>query len=227
MRKWFRFDWRLLEIANTIKDDDKRLKFFEAIINLWINDEISNVQGISKELGRAMIILWNDLHLSDARAEAWRQGNKKWNKNAQKENTQKRLSQTQDSTHTQDSTQPKQKTEKQKKMEKEKHDENVDLIDKIKAKVESLWLIYKSGANERINATNINKSKKFKSVAERFNMTSEMLALAVIEISMSDKFRAWKITNCETIYRHYDKIINNWMKMQAINQNSIWVLPWA
>jgi hypothetical protein len=70
-------------------------------------------------------------------------------------------------------------------------------------------------------------SKKFKAVAERFNMTCEDLAFAVIEISMSDKFRAWKINNCETIYRHYDKILNNWLKLQSQIQNSIWFLPWA
>ena len=220
MRKWFRFDWRLLEIANTIKDDWKRLEFYEAIINLWINYELSEVQGLSKELGRAMIILWNDLHISEARAEAWRQWNKTWNKNAQKENTQKRLSQLQDSTQTQI-------TEKKKLSNQQKHDENVDLLDKVKAKVESLWLVYKWWPNERISATNIRKAKKFKEVAERFNMTSEQLALAVIEASMSDKFRSWKINNCDMIYRYYDKIINEANMKQAQIQNSIWFLPWA
>jgi len=216
MRKGFRFDWRLQEIANTIQDKGKRLEFYEAIINLWINEEFPEVQGIGKELARAMIILWNDLHISDARAKAWRNGNKTWNKNATKENTSKRTTTTQT-----------QLAEKKIARNQKKHDENVEIIEKIKAKVESLWLVYKSGANERINATNLRTSKKFKAVAERFNMTCEDLAFAVIEISMSDKFRAWKINNCETIYRHYDKILNNWLKLQSQIQNSIWFLPWA
>ena len=217
MRKWFMFDWRLLEIANTIKDDEKRLQFFEAIINLWINDEFPEVQGLSKELARAMIILWNSLHLSNARAEAWRQwGAKKWNKNATKENTIKRTT-----------TQTTELAEKKQARNQKKHDENVEVIERIKAKVESLWMIYKSGTNERINATNIRTSKKFKSVAERFNMTTEELAFAVIDASMSDKFRSWKINNCEMIYRHYDKIINQAYSKQAQIQNSIWFLPWA
>lgn len=237
MRNWFRFDWKLLKIANSIKDNWKRLEFLEAIINFGICWDIPQVQGLGKQISEALIIIGHDITISEKRSDSW----KKWwakqgNTNAQKENTQKRNSVSlQDSTQTQTTTQTTElstttqpeKSEKQKARNTKKHDENVELIDRIKAKVESLWLIYKSGANERINATNINKSKKFKSVAERFNMTSEMLAIAVIEISMSDKFRAWKITNCEMIYRHYDKIINNWMKMQAINQNSIWVLPWA
>ena len=220
MRDYFIFDSRLHEIANTIKDDWKRLEFYEAIINYWINDKFPEVQGLWSELSKAMLILMHTIHVSTVRSEAWKKWNKSWNKNATKENTTKRLSQKQDSTHTQI-------TEKKKLSNQQKHDENVDLLDKVKAKVESLWLVYKWWSNERISATNIRKAKKFKEVAERFNMTSEQLALAVIEASMSDKFRSWKINNCDMIYRHYDKIINEANMKQAQIQNSIWFLPWA
>ena len=225
MRTWFRFDWRLLEIANSIKNNWKRLRFYEAIINLWINDELPDEQAMSKELVKAMLILGKDLHISDARAEAWRSGNKKWNKNAEKKRKSVSSNSTQDSTQQTEistTTQP-EISEKQKARNTKKHDENVELIDKIKAKVESLWMVYRSWEKERINATNIRTSRAFLNTAQRFNMTSEQLAFAVIDASMKDKFRSWKINNCEMIYRHYARIINNDMKQAS----AIWVLPWA
>lgn len=232
MRNWFRFDWELLNIANKIKDDDKRLQFYEAIINFGINGDIPQLQG--EEISKALIIIWHDLAVANKRAEAWR----KWwaqqgNTNAQKENTQKRsVSLLQDSTQTQTTTQTTEIStttqqpeisEKQKARNTKKHDENVELIDKIKAKVESLWMVYRSWEKERINATNIRTSKAFENTAKRFNMTSEQLAFAVIDASMKDKFRSWKINNCEMIYRHYARIINENMKQAS----AIWVLPWA
>ena len=99
----------------------------------------------------------------------------------------------------------------------------IKLIERIKAKVESLWMVYRSWEKERINATNIRTSKAFENTAKRFNMTSEQLAFAVIDASMKDKFRSWKINNCEMIYRHYARIINENMKQAS----AIWVLPWA
>jgi hypothetical protein len=84
-------------------------------------------------------------------------------------------------------------------------------------------MVYRSWEKERINATNIRTSKAFENTAKRFNMTSEQLAFAVIDASMKDKFRSWKINNCEMIYRHYARIINENMKQAS----AIWVLPWA
>ena len=223
MRKWFRFDWRLQEIASKIKDDSLRLKFYEAIINLGIFEKFPEVQGLGKELTKAIIILGADLQTSDARAEAWKRwGAPKKNKNATKENTTRRTTQQETKKTT---TQNTQLAEKKTARNQKKHDENVELIGKIKAKVESLWMVYRSWEKERINATNIRTSKAFENTAKRFNMTSEQLAFAVIDASMKDKFRSWKINNCEMIYRHYARIINE--NMRASNQNSIWFLPWA
>ena len=233
MRNWFRFDWKLLKIANSIKDNWKRLEFLEAIINFGICWDIPQVQGLGKQISEALIIIGHDITISEKRSDSW----KKWwakqgNTNAQKENTQKRNSVSlQDSTQTQPTTQTTEistttqpeKSEKQKARNTKKHDENVELIDRIKAKVESLWMVYRSWEKERINATNIRTSRAFLNTAQRFNMTSEQLAFAVIDASMKDSFRSWKINNCEMIYRHYARIINNDMKQAS----AIWVLPWA
>jgi hypothetical protein len=45
----------LLKIANKIKDDEKRLQFYEAIINFGINGDIPQLQG--EEISKALIII--------------------------------------------------------------------------------------------------------------------------------------------------------------------------
>jgi hypothetical protein len=51
------------------------------------------------------------------------------------------------------------------------------------------------------------------------------LAEKVVIASMEDQFRKGKIYNCETIYNHYAKIINNAKAKFDKLQSSIVILP--
>lgn len=238
MRKSFKFSAEILEAGKSIPDKELRLKFYEAILELGINDIQPKEEN---PMLRALLVVptaqilkahW----ISTVRSAAWswwskaKSKAKLGNKNAKKDRKKTKKSDpieeveesSQDPLVPQDPDPPKRKGRNQ-----EKRDENIELIDTIKAKVESLWLVYRSWTNERISATNIRTAKQFKQTAEKFWLTPTELALAVIEASMSDKFRSWKINNCDTIYYNYARIINQTKANLHRSSQTIISLPWA
>lgn len=238
MRKSFKFSAEILEAGKSIPDKELRLKFYEAILELGINDIQPQEEN---PMLRALLVVptaqilkahW----ISTVRSAAWswwskaKSKAKLGNKNAKKDRKKTKKSDpieeveesSQDPLVPQDPDPPKRKGRNQ-----EKRDENIELIDTIKAKVESLWLVYRSWTNERISATNIRTAKQFKQTAEKFWLTPTELALAVIEASMSDKFRSWKINNCDTIYYNYARIINQTKANLHRSSQTIISLPWA
>lgn len=127
------------------------------------------------------------------------------------------------------SEQPKKKWWRKKTSEEKKaiHDWNTEIIEKVKEKVESYWLIYKAWKDEWIAASNIRIAKAFKKDSEKFWMTTTQFALAIIDVSMSDKFRRWKIFNCETLYYQYPKVMNQANMNYQTKKSSIGYLPWV
>lgn len=125
--------------------------------------------------------------------------------------------------------QPKKKWWRKKTSEEKKaiHDWNTEIIEKVKEKVESYWLIYKAWKDEWIAASNIRIAKAFKKDSEKFWMTTTQFALAIIDVSMSDKFRRWKIFNCETLYYQYPKVMNQANMNYQTKKSSIGYLPWV
>lgn len=247
MRKSFKFSAEILEAGKNIPDKDLRLRFYEAILDLGINEIQPNEEDpmLRALLTVAIPKILKDCWISDVRSAAWswwseaKSKAKLGNKNAKKD--RKKMQKTkkadsiqevvemipveessQDPLVPQDPDPPKRKAKNQK-----KRDENIELIDTIKAKVESLWLVYRSWKDERNSATNIRTAKQFKQTAEKFWLTPTQLALAVIEASMSDKWRSGKINNCETIYYNYAKIINQAMANNQKISEATATLPWA
>lgn len=240
MRKSFKFSAEILEAGKNIPDKDLRLRFYEAILELGINDIHPQEEDPMLKALLTVIVpqILKDSWISTVRSAAWswwseaKSKAKKGNSYAKKDwkqPKQKKEKKAEVETMIQPldaellpSTQIKNKTKKQ-----TTRDENVELIETIKEKVESLWLVYRAGANEWINATNIRTSKQYKQTAEKFWLTPTQLAIAVIEASMSDKFRSWKINNCETIYYNYAKIINQTKANLYRSNQTIVSLPWA
>lgn len=228
MRKKFDFESIFLEIWKKIKDEKMRLRFYESILEFWIND----IQPQDDELSASLLVpiqsITKSHEISDKRAEAGKKWKKVWNKNASKKNSKKREKEKKETKEeTQISEAVTVEDEKKKDRNTKKREENIELIEAIQEKVEWYWLIYRSWPNEWINATNLRTSKQFKAVAEKFWLTTTQLALAVIDASMSDKFRNGKINNCETIYHNYAKIINNARARNQRLSDSIATLPWA
>ena len=244
MRKSFKFSAEILEAGKSIPDKELRLKFYEAILELGINEIPPQEEN---PMLRALLVVptaqilkahW----ISTVRSAAWswwseaKSKAKLGNKNAKKDRKKAKKADSieevvemrpveessQDPLVPQDPDPPKRKEKNQK-----KRDENIELIDTIKAKVESLWLVYRAWKDERNSATNIRTGKQFGQTAEKFWLTPKELALAVIEASMSDKFWSWKINNCETIYYNYAKIINQTMANNQKIVQATATLPWA
>lgn len=238
MRKSFKFSAEILEAGKSIPDKELRLKFYEAILELGINDIQPQEEN---PMLRALLVVptaqilkahW----ISTVRSAAWswwseaKSKAKLGNKNAKKDRKKTKKSDpieeveesSQDPLVPQDPDPPKRKGRNQ-----EKRDENIELIDTIKAKVESLWLVYRSWKDERNSATNIRTGKQFGQTAEKFWLSPTELALAVIQASMSDKFWSWKINNCEAIYYNYAKIINQVMVNNQKIVQATATLPWA
>lgn len=115
----------------------------------------------------------------------------------------------------------KEKSSAKKEKNAEVRERNVSLLELIKQKVESLGLIYKAWEMERISATNICTAKVFGSVATKFWLSPPELAIAVIEASAQDQFRAGKIYNAEMVYKHYEKVINQAKASFQKKQNQI------
>lgn len=244
MRKSFKFSAEILEAGKSIPDKELRLKFYEAILELGINDIQPQEEN---PMLRALLVVptaqilkahW----ISTVRSAAWswwseaKSKAKLGNKNAKKDWKKAKKADSieevvemipveessQDPLVPQDPDPPKRKEKNQK-----KRDENIELIDTIKAKVESLWLVYRSWKDERNSATNIRTGKQFGQTAEKFWLSPTELALAVIQASMSDKFWSWKINNCEAIYYNYAKIINQVMVNNQKIVQATATLPWA
>ena len=237
MRKSFKFSAEILEAGKNIPDKDLRLRFYEAILELGIYD----IQPQEEDpMLRALLAVptaqilkahW----ISTVRSAAWswwseaKSKAKKGNKNAKKDRTKtKKGAKKSDIVPLDppDDPPPSPPSDKNWRNQK-KRDENIELLDTIKAKVESLWLVYRSWKDERNSATNIRTGKQFGQTAEKFWLTPTELALAVIEASMSDKFWSWKINNCETIYYNYAKIINQVMANNQKIVQATATLPWA
>lgn len=237
MRKSFKFSAEILEAGKNIPDKDLRLRFYEAILELGIHD----IQPQEEDpMLRALLAVptaqilkahW----ISTVRSAAWswwseaKSKAKKGNKNAKKDRTKtKKGAKKFDIVPLDPPDDPPPSPPSGKKWRNQKkRDENIELIDTIKAKVESLWLVYRAWKDERNSATNIRTGKQFGQTAEKFWLTPTELALAVIEASMSDKFWSWKINNCETIYYNYAKIINQVMANNQKIVQATATLPWA
>lgn len=246
MRKSFKFSAEILEAGKNIPDKELRLKFYEAILELGINDiQLQEEDPLLKALlavPTAQILKAN--WISTLRSSAWSWGAEakskaqKGNNNAKKTRTKSKKTKKSDPIEeavemipveesSQDPLVPQDPDPPKKGKNQKKRDENIELIDSIKAKVESLWLVYRSWKDERNSATNIRTGKQFGQTAEKFWLTPKELALAVIEASMSDKFWSWKINNCETIYYNYAKIINQVMANNQKIVQATATLPWA
>lgn len=115
----------------------------------------------------------------------------------------------------------KEKSSAKKEKNEEVRERNINLLELIKQKVESLGLIYKAWEMEWISATNICTAKAFGAVATKFWLSSPELAIAVIEASSRDQFRAGKIYNAELVYKHYEKVINQAKASFQKKQNQI------
>lgn len=237
MRDCFKFKAEILEAGKNITDKELRLKFYEAILELGINDIQPNEEDpmLRALLTVAIPQILKDCWISDVRSAAWswwseakskaKLGNKNAKKDRKKAKKADSIEEVVEMIPVEESSQdpdPPKKAKNQK-----KRDENIELIDTIKAKVESLWLVYRSWKDERNSATNIRTGKQFGQTAEKFWLTPTELALAVIDASMSDKFRSWKINNCETIYYNYAKIINQVMANNQKIVQATATLPWA
>lgn len=115
----------------------------------------------------------------------------------------------------------KEKSSAKKEKNEEVRERNINLLELIKKKVESLGLIYKAWEMEWISATNICTAKAFGAVATKFWLSPPELAIAVIEASSRDQFRAGKIYNAELVYKHYEKVINQAKASFQKKQNQI------
>ena len=237
MRDCFKFKAEILEAGKNITDKELRLKFYEAILELGINDiqphEEDPLLKALLAVPTAQILKAHWISTLRSAASSWASEAKskaqKGNTNAKKDRTKtKKGAKKSDIVllDPPDDPPPSPPSEKKWRNQK-KRDENIELIDTIKAKVESLWLVYRSWKDERNSATNIRTAKQFKQTAEKFWLTTTQLALAVIEASMGDKFWSWKINNCETIYYNYAKIINQVMANNQKIVQATATLPWA
>lgn len=237
MRDCFKFKAEILEAGKNITDKELRLKFYEAILELGINDiqphEEDPLLKALLAVPTAQILKAHWISTLRSAASSWASEAKskaqKGNTNAKKDRTKiKKGAKKSDIVPLDPSDDPPPPPPSEKKWRNQKkRDENIELIDTIKAKVESLWLVYRSWKDERNSATNIRTGKQFGQTAEKFWLTPTELALAVIEASMSDKFRSWKINNCETIYYNYAKIINQTMANNQKIVQATATLPWA
>jgi hypothetical protein len=91
----------------------------------------------------------------------------------------------------------------------------------IKEKVESLWYIYKSWKNERNRIQNILNAKQINWIAQKYNMTIYDFVWNIILLSWKLDFWNWQITNAETFYKHYDRILNESLKLKQKKESAM------
>ncbi len=93
-----------------------------------------------------------------------------------------------------------------------------DLQDFIKEQVLLAWFIYKPWKYERARIKNLLEAKKIKEVLEKFELNIYEFVQKIIYISTKLPFWAWKINNAETFYKHYDKVLNEAIKLKQEKQ---------
>lgn len=93
--------------------------------------------------------------------------------------------------------------------------------DILKKEVFLLWLLYKSWNRERDRIKNILTAKEFWNICDLVNMSRLEFSLNILRLSTKLPFWNWKIYNAETIYKHYEKIYNEWKKLKENKQNLI------
>lgn len=84
----------------------------------------------------------------------------------------------------------------------------------IKSEVVNIWYIYKSWKQERNRIKNILTAKTINELAIKFNMWIYEFIKNIILLSSKIEFRNWKITNAESLYKYYDKILNESIKLK-------------
>ncbi len=104
--------------------------------------------------------------------------------------------------------------------------ENInELIESIKQTVQSLWLVYKKSRYERERAQNILTWKDFSETCRIANMTPIKFSENIIKLSTKLDFWKWKIYNCETLYKHYASVYNEWIKKkEEINRDKTLII---
>jgi len=93
-----------------------------------------------------------------------------------------------------------------------------NLQDFIKEQVWLAWFIYKPWRYERARIKNLLEAKKIKEVLEKFELDIYEFVQKIIYISTKLPFWAWKINNAETFYKHYDKVLNEAIKLKQEKQ---------
>lgn len=88
------------------------------------------------------------------------------------------------------------------------------LIETVKQTLDSIWLIYKTWKYERQRAQNIISWKEFWEICEKANMTREQFSISIIKLSSKLDFWNGKIYNCETLYKHYAQVYNEWRRIK-------------
>ncbi len=89
-----------------------------------------------------------------------------------------------------------------------------ELQDFIKQQVELSGFIYKAWKYERARIKNLLTAKKIQELLEKFDLNIYEFVQKIIFLSSKLDFWAWKITNAETFYKHYDKILNEAIKLK-------------
>lgn len=94
----------------------------------------------------------------------------------------------------------------------------------IKLQVEKLWYLYKSWKQERNRIRNILTWKEINWTAEKCNMNIWDFVSNIFLMSTKLDFWNWKITNAETFYKHYAKIMNEAISLKQAVSSSTWVV---
>jgi hypothetical protein len=84
----------------------------------------------------------------------------------------------------------------------------------IRKEVEYIWFVYKPWKQERNRIQNILTAKNYWDICEKAKMDRYEFTRAIIHISDKLDFWRWQITNAETLYKHYDKIFNQAIKLK-------------
>lgn len=247
MREKFYFFGSFRDTAKAIQDPQLRLAYLEAVMDYWIAGIDPPDPIIQALLIQTKFTIDRSVEISSSasiRGKKWwaPQGNKNacknWWKQAkssknnltqaktsevevEEENNNKNNSLNLKTSSLKNLEEKKEKSSAKKEKNEEVRWRNINLLELIKEKVESLGLIYKAWEMEWISATNICTAKAFGAVATKFWLSPPELAIAVIEASARDQFRAGKIYNAELVYKHYEKVINQAKASFQKKQNQI------
>lgn len=249
MREKFYFFGSFRDTAKAIQNPQLRLAYLEAVMDYWIAGIEPPDPIIQALLIQTKFTIDRSVEISSSaslRGKKWwaPQGNKNacknlWKQSKQAKSSKNNLTQAKTSEVeeenknnkknnfltsnliTKNLEEKKEKSSAKKEKNEAARERNINLLDLIKQKVESLGLIYKAWEMEWSSATNICTAKVFGEVATKFWLSSPELAIAVIEASARDQFRAGKIYNAELVYKHYEKVINQAKASFQKKQNQI------